>query len=493
MVSTRDSEYLVGLVHELRSLPNETEWVEFKHNFKHNEEIGEYISALSNGAALHGKPAAYLVWGIEDGTHTIVGTNFVPAVAKQGNESLENWLSHTLIPRMDFRFHECWIESDRVVILEISPASHRPVAFNSDEFIRVGSAKKKLKEHPEKEQALWRVFDRVSFEEGIAVERMSDAEVIRDLDYPVYFDLLTLPSPETNASILDSLQSERLISSCDAGGWNVTNLGAVLLAKNLSDFDQFRRLGRKALRVIQYEGLGRISTKREQEFAEGYAVGFQRIVEYIMTLLPANEVIQESLRRSVPMVPDIAVRELVANALIHQDFNVTGTGPIVEIFDDRIEITNPGRPLVNPDRFVDYPPTSRNEALASLMRRFNICEERGSGIDKVVNAVELFQLPAPLFEARGESTVTVLFAPKPLTAMDKSERIRACLRWVMNLPTNNTSLRARFGLPDERVDTASRLLREAVDSGWVKVRDPDAGSRNREYLPFWTGTLEVDI
>ncbi|MDC4222968.1 MAG: hypothetical protein MPW15_01640 [Candidatus Manganitrophus sp.] len=97
----------------------------------------------------------------------------------------------------------------------------------------------------------------------------------------------------------------------------------------------------------------------------------------------------------------MAVRELVANALIHQDFFVTGAGPTVEIFDDRIEITNPGEPLVEPQRFVDTPPRSRNEALASLMRRFRICEERGSGIDKVVFQIEFYQFPAPIFEVAG--------------------------------------------------------------------------------------------
>jgi predicted HTH transcriptional regulator len=92
------------------------------------------------------------------------------------------------------------------------------------------------------------------------------------------------------------------------------------------------------------------------------------------------------------------VRELVANALIHQDFSLSGAGPMVEIFDGRIEITNPGEPLVDTDRFLDSPPTSRNEGLASLMRRFRICEERGSGIDKVVAQLELYQLPPPVFE-----------------------------------------------------------------------------------------------
>ena len=95
--------------------------------------------------------------------------------------------------------------------------------------------------------------------------------------------------------------------------------------------------------------------------------------------------------------PEIAIREPVANALIHQDFLATGVIPMVEIFPGRIEITNPGHPLVDTQRFLDSPPRSRNEVLASLMRRFRICEEPGSGIDRVVAEIERYHLPAPLF------------------------------------------------------------------------------------------------
>jgi predicted HTH transcriptional regulator len=250
------------------------------------------------------------------------------------------------------------------------------------------------------------------------------------------------------------------------------------------------RLGRKTLRIVQYRGHGRTETQRENEFSEGYAVIFDAAVDYVMTVTPANEVIEQALRREIPMFPRIAVRELLANALIHQDFSVTGAGPMVSIFDKRIEISNPGEPLVPTDRFVDAEPISRNERLARLMRRFNICEERGSGIDKVIQDVELFQLPPPLFQVPPGSTRTALFAHKPLPDMDKSERIRACylhacLCYVMNRPMNNASIRERFGLPNKLNDRASRLLREAVDDGTIVVRDPSLGTRSWTYLPFW--------
>ena len=190
------------------------------------------------------------------------------------------------------------------------------------------------------------------------------------------------------------------------------------------------------------------------------------------------------------MFPELAVRELVANALIHQDFFVTGAGPMVEIFDDRIEITNPGEPLVDTQRFVDTPPRSRNEAIASLMRRFRICEERGSGIDKVVFEVELFQLPAPLFESPEGFTRAVLFAHKPLSAMDKADRVRACylhacLRYVTRQPMTNASLRQRLGIDDKNIATASRILGEAVEAGLIVIADPEVGTRSRSYVPYW--------
>ena len=482
-----DPEYLTGLVHELRSLPHESEWVEFKTNLNNPQDIGEYISALSNGAAINGKPSAYLVWGIEDNTHAIVGTTFSLPEERKGNAPLEHWLSLRLNPRINFQYYEIRIDGQDVAIMVIDSASYRPVSFGNDEFMRVGSVKTNLRQHPEKERTLWRIFERVSFEHGIAAERMSSEDVLFKIDHPTYFDLLNRPLPDGRAPILDALHNDDVIVPCDAGGWNITNLGATLFAKDIGDFPQLKR---KAMRVIQYRGTGRIETLKEQTGVKGYAVGFEGLIEYIMALIPSNEIIQQALRTAVPMFPALAVRELVANALIHQDFSVTGAGPMVEIFDNRIEITNPGEPIVEIDRFVDIPPKSRNETLASLMRRFGICEERGSGIDKVVSQVEAFQLPAPLFEAPGEFTRATLFAHKELSNMDKTERVRACylhacLCHVMGQPMNNTSIRGRFGISKRNSATASRILGEARDAGAIIIRDSNVGSRSRTYLPYW--------
>ncbi|MDA8405177.1 MAG: putative DNA binding domain-containing protein [Desulfobacteraceae bacterium] len=487
MTVDRPTEYHIGLVNELRKLPVETEWVEFKHNNSDPEEIGEYLSGLANAAALLGKVNAYLLWGVDDKSHNIIGTRFRPGAAKVGNEELESWLLRLLAPKINFRFFEFEIDGNPVVLLEIGAAFRHPVRFRNQEFIRVGSYKKKLKDHPEKERALWRVFDQVPFERGIAAEHVSSEDALKLLDYPAYFDLLELPLPDGRAAILEALKEDVMILSCNAGDWNITNLGAILFAKKL---DAFPSLKRKAMRVIQYKGRGRSETLREQIVSKGYANGFEGLIDFIMALAPSNEIIGQALRKTVPMFPELAVRELVANALIHQDFFITGTGPMVEIFDDRIEITNPGEPLVSTDRFLDTPPKSRNEGIASMLRRFRICEERGSGIDKVVMQTEYYQLPAPLFEVPEGFTRTVLFGIRSLAQMDKADRIRACylhaaLRYVQRDYMTNTTLRQRFGIDAKNSAMASRIIRDALNVGKIRSYDDSVGKKAMKYVPGW--------
>ncbi len=485
----RTTEYLQGLLHELLALPGETEWLEFKENRADPREIGEYLSALANSAALAGKAAAYLVWGVRDTDHAVVGTSFDPAAAKKGGEELENWLLRLLEPKIDFRFFRLATDAGPVILTEIARAARHPVRFAGQEYIRVGSYKKKLKEFPEKERSLWRIFDRVSFEDDVAAQRVSGEKVLLGLDYPAYFHLLGMPLPDGRAAILDALQQDRLIAPCAAGGFDVTNLGAILFARDLGAFPRLRR---KAVRVIEYRGRGRTEGLGEREYTQGYASAFGTMIDYINAKLPTREVIGEAFRRTLPEYPVLAVRELVANALLHQDFSVTGAGPMVEIFDGRIEVTNPGEPLVDARRFLDSPPASRNEALTSLMRRLDICEERGGGIDKVVAELESHQLPAPLFEVPPGATRVVLFARKPLADMDRSERVRACylhacLKYVTRDFLTNGSLRERFGIRSNNKAMVSRYIREAVDAGMIQPFDEHAPPKMRRYVPFWAG------
>lgn len=487
MSPSRTKQFLTSLVRELQKLPKETEWVEFKLNKADPQEIGEYVSALSNSAALLGKANAYLVWGIDDDTHELQGTNFDPALSKVGNEELENWLLRSLTPKIHFSFYNPTIDEKRLIVMEIASAFRHPVQFQGNEFIRIGSYKKRLREYPEKERDLWRIFDQVPFEAQIAADELEGEQALLMLDCPTYFQLLRIPLPGKQGAILKAMEADALISQAVNGRWEITNLGAILFAKQL---DQFPTLRRKAVRVIQYKGHNKVETVREQIGGKGYASGFEGLVSYVTGLLPTNEVIGKALRQTVPMYPSLAIRELIANALIHQDFGVTGGSPMIEIYDDRLEITNPGVPLVKTERLLDTPPRSRNELLASLMRRVGVCEERGSGIDKVVFETEYYQLPAPFFGTASDNTVAVLFGHRKLSKMAKTDRIRACylhacLRYVSRDVMTNTSIRERFGIEEQNSAAASRLIKEAVDSGDIRPYDDAASRKYMRYVPFW--------
>lgn len=209
-----------------------------------------------------------------------------------------------------------------------------------------------------------------------------------------------------------------------------------------------------------------------------------------MNQLPQNEVIEGALRKEVKLVPEAVIREVVANALIHQDLGVTGASTMVEVYSNRIELSNPGEPIVPVERFIDgY--QSRNERLADLMRRMHICEEKSSGIDRVVQAAELYQLPAPDFRAAHLRTVVTIYGPKPFEEMDRNDRIRACyqhsaLRWVMAERMTNQSLRERFRLTEDKAAIASQVIAATIEARLIKADESVGGSRKfARYLPFW--------
>lgn len=243
-------------------------------------------------------------------------------------------------------------------------------------------------------------------------------------------------------------------------------------------------------RLIFYEGRTKIKAKSEITGRKGYAAGFTGLIQHLSDVLPKNEVIEKALRKEVPVFPMLALRELVANALIHQDFAISGTGPMIEVYDDRIEITNPGRSLGDIIRLLDQAPRSRNEGLAAFMRRIGICEERGSGVDKVVYETEAFQLPPPRWEETGDAFRAILFAPKDFREMDRMEKVHACylhacLRLVMRDPMNSSSLRERFGIEKQNSAIVSRVIKDALDEGFIRPYSEDQGKRNARYIPFW--------
>lgn len=483
MKAARDIE----LVNELLAQPDETEWLEFKQNNADSEMIGVRCSALSNSARLIGRDTAFMLWGIEDKTHRVVGTNFYPESDKRGNQPLQFWLAQCLQPSISFSFRQVEHPDGRVVLLEIPAATGTPVLFNGTPYIRIGSATPKLTDYPERYQHLIERMRPYRWEGGMALQYVSADDVLTLLDYSQYFRLTNQPLPDNRKGIFEKLASDRLIVKDVGERWNITNLGAILFANRLSEFDD--GIARKAVRFVAYDGKTRAATvKHRHDGQKGYAVGFEGLVSYLNDLLPKNEHIGAALRESQTMFPELAIRELVANALIHQDMTITGAGPQIELFSDRIEISNPGIPFVKPERMVDLPPRSRNEALASLMRRMRFCEEQGSGLDKVIELVELHQLPAPWFRAENYATQVILYGMRGFADMSPDERVRACyfhavFKFLSGDKMRNATLCARLGIASKNAAQASSVINKALEAGLIRIADPEHPRGG--YVPAW--------
>ena len=480
-----DKEYLVSLIEKLRSYSDETEWVEFKVNNFTPDMIGEYISAISNSAALH--EWGYLVWGVHDKTHEIIGTEFNYRKTKIGNEELENWLSIHLKPRLDFRFYDVEIADNKLVIMFVPAATNSPVAFKSEEYIRVGSYKKKLKDYPDKEKNLWRAFDIRPFETMIAKENVDAQQVTELIDCAAFYTLMGLPLPTSRDNMMHDMLDYEFLKIMDNGNYAVTNMGALLFAKNLKKFD---RLFNKSIRVIKYNGNGKTEATHDDTFSEGYAVCFEEAIRHIMTLLPQKEVIETAFNEKYIMFPEKAVREVLANLCIHQDLTFKGQGPVVEIFDTKIEATSMGALLIDPDRIIDSAPHARNEKMAQFLRLIHICEARGSGFDRMEEGMRDLKIPAPKVESGEDFCRTFLFSHDSLSEWSKEEKIKTCYIFICycyinGIDATNTLLRDRFGIDEKNKAIVSRIIKEAKEKGLIKLFDDTTAPRYYKYVPYW--------
>lgn len=270
------------LLSELRSFTSETEWIEFKTN--NDRELGEYLSALSNSACIHDKPYGYLVFGVDDKTHRVVGTDFEPNSKAKGNEDLIPWLTRLLNPRIHFEYYVANHTEGRVVIFKIKATTNTPVAFQGIAYIRIGSYKKRLSEYSEKERLIWTKEPVAKFENNIAKENLEIDDVLKLLDYPSYFEMMNIPLPSNKDGIIEKLKQEKLIIK-KGSIYSITNLGAILFTKEIEAFETLERI---TVRVIIYDGKNKRKTIKEQTGKNGYAIGFEGLVNYIDDQLPTN-------------------------------------------------------------------------------------------------------------------------------------------------------------------------------------------------------------
>ncbi len=391
---------------ELLRLPAETEWVEFKHNNENPQEIGEYLSALSNGAALHGRRSAYLVWGVADGTHAVLGTTFRPKRAKKGNEDLESWLLRLLEPRIDFTIHEFEQHGTPIVLFTVQAANSTPVRFSGEAYIRVGSYKKKLRDFPEKERRLWQIL---SEPPGDWSAQVVEGATVADLDpAAVAFARAQYrekhPQQATETHSWDDHAFLNKAKVCVAG--ELTRAALLLLGRA----ESAHLLSPAQARITWVLRDERAQEKDYQHFDPPLILAGDKVLQRIRNLtirhLPSGTLFPHEVTQYDVWV----MRETLHNAIAHQDYTLAGRINVVET-PDTLLFTNMGSFIPGTVEEMirsDAPPeVYRNPFLAQAMVNLNMIDTIGSGIKRMFTRQRERSFPMPDYELDDPKKVVV--------------------------------------------------------------------------------------
>jgi ATP-dependent DNA helicase RecG len=374
-----DTQELTALLDRLRAEPHETEWLEFKASRYHPQTLGEYISALANAACLYGRPKAYLVFGIQDQTHKVIGTSFDPGAEKgKGNQNLLLWLSLGLQPNMGFEVYPFIYQNRPVVLFDINAAYDRPVSFYGTAYIRVGSSKTLLAKCPDKERRIWK--GRVDWSAQICEQAVLD-----DLD------------PEAISKARQEYVAKFPGKQADVSTWDdVTFLNKLRLAvRGRITNTAILLLGRPESSALITPAVARISwiLKNDRNLELDYAhfdppflLNVDEVLGKIRNLtiraLPSGTLFPVEITQYDPWV----LREALHNCIAHQDYSLRGRINVVET-PDSVLLTNVGSFLpgdVEKAIRQDAPfEVYRNPFLAEAMVQLNMIDTQGGGIKRM--------------------------------------------------------------------------------------------------------------
>jgi len=400
----------IALIDRLRALPTETEWFEFKRDRYEPQLLGEYLSAIANAACLAGQPRGYLIFGIDNATHKVVGTRFDPYTAKaKGNQDLLPWLAVGLHPNTGFETNIVEHPGGRVVLFEVGPARDRPVSFYGTAYVRVGTSKTELAKHPEKARAIWTRGHDWSGE-------VCEAATPHDLD------------PEAVAKAREQFVVKHPTQANEVAAWDdATFLNkAKVLRQGAVTRTALLLLGRSEAATLLSPAVAKISwvlkdaDNREldyEHFGPPFVLGGDRLQKRIRNLIvramPSGTLFPQEITQYDPWV----IREALHNCIAHQDYGLHGRIVVVE-FPDRVLLTNVGSFLPEDVETVirqDAPQAIyRNPFLADAMVELNMIDTQGGGIKRMFREQMKRYFPLPTYDLSKPDQVTVAIDGKIL-------------------------------------------------------------------------------
>lgn len=442
-------EKYIEIVKTLIARNNEEEWYEFKENWFEPYEIGAYISAMSNAATLCGKEYAYLVWGIQNGTHKIVGTNIDYQIDYK-KEPFQHYLARQVSPSIGFMFQTIEMEGKRIVVLEIPAAVKVPTAFDGTRYIRIGSSKESVAKYPEREALL--------------------------------FDVLKngLPSVESVESEHQDLTFEKLFTYYAGRGITLKqvnfkkNLGLLtkdgnynLLAQLLSDDCHI------PIRVSIFKGETKGSPLFSvKEFGNTcILLALEKILDYsdVINMVQADEKNRKLTRKEITLFNSDAYREALINSFVHNKW-VDGNAPMITVYSNRIEILSRGylAPGQTIEGFFAGESVPVNQKLSDIFLQLHISERSGRGVPKIteVYGKDVFDLrensiAVTLPFAFVEDNVVDKVAYKPVDKIDMNITQKKVLELIRDNPDiTQPQLATKLGLGKTAIQNCISFLKK---------------------------------
>jgi predicted HTH transcriptional regulator len=464
----------------LYPIPSELNELDWKSGLSDKtERLAQHISAFANM-----KGGGILVYGVNnDG----ICFDLTKEEIDKTIQTLGNIAQNNLVYAIPIEHSVMMFEGHSLLFIFIPEQSDKPVHLRGKDIYSSyhRSAGQTVKMSRNQVKALIAASQGITFEQQTAKEGLAREEVLKLLNYKALYRILDKNVPQSTDAIIERLSDYHLCKQVGES-WTITNLGAILFANELKDFPNME--GHEVI-VRKYMGTNNRQQEFEQHGVYGYAVGFEGLVDFIMRNTSSEQI--DVKREEVPTYPRVAIREFVANALVHQDFAITGMPVTIEIFSNRLSITNAGAPLNDINRLIDLPPQSRNEQLAQMMFILGICERRGSGIDRAIAAVEEMFLPPVKFTKSDQHTRVFMYPQKNLKEMTKQEKIsacyqHACLMYEDGDKINNQSVRERFELSKNDTSIASRIIADTLEAGLIKPADIETTSKKyMTYIPYY--------
>lgn len=385
------NEELIQLIDELRTLPRETEWVEFKKGTATaNERLGMYISGLSNSACVKNQDFAYLIFGVDDVTHEVIGTKFNFKSAKEGNQELELWIKRNTTPTLNFEHYVCqYNQNVRVELFSIPAAKGEPIGFMNYQKIRIGTSLTDLKNYPDLIRMIYN--SQIDWSAKI-IENAS----IDDLD-PIAIANARIKFKEKNSNKpwfgeIDSWDNAKFLDRAKITiNGKITNTAILLLGKE------------EAAHYIS-PAVAQITWKLDTEESayEHFEIPlFSTVNEVIKRIrnvkykfFPDNQLIATEVQKYDTEV----ILEALNNCIAHQDYGRNSRIILVEKV-NKLIFTNAGGFFEG--KAEDYcegnltPQKYRNKWLANAMVNLNMIDSLGFGISKMYRSQMKRFFPLP--------------------------------------------------------------------------------------------------